>query len=82
MELPGEDGLDVRPEVAAEALQAVDGHGPQQRLHGVREHQGLLVGLVQPAAELGQELVHRDAPAAREAELSRHLLPQLIRLKF
>ena len=63
-------------ELAAKAAQPIDGERVEQRRDGARREQRLLVGLVQPAAQLGEQLVGRDARRAREAELARHLAPR------
>ena len=64
--------LEPLAELAAQAREPVQRQVPQQPRDVAPQHDGLLVRLVEAAAELRQLLVRRDAAAAREAELLRH----------
>ena len=56
-------------ELGAEAAQPIDGQRVEQRVDGRRRQHRLLIGLVEAAAQLGEQLVGGDARRAREAEL-------------
>ena len=61
-------------QLAAEAAQPVYRQRVEEGGDGARREQRLLVGLVQAAAQLGEQLVGRHARGAREAETARHLV--------
>ena len=82
------------PELAAKLPQPADGKRAQQARHGVGRQHGLLVGLVEARAQLGQELVvgnackssgasaaaRRAHPCPKEPPLAcRHGEPQLLK---
>mmetsp|Transcript_41788 Transcript_41788/g.125052 ORF Transcript_41788/g.125052 Transcript_41788/m.125052 type:complete len:238 (-) Transcript_41788:131-844(-) len=66
------------PELAAEAAEPRHRQRRQKGWNRLRRHHRLLSRLVQARTELCQDLVVRDASAAREPQPFKHISPQLV----